>query len=63
MVRHIGSDSDSVASIAGEVLGARCPDTVNEKSYAVVSDVNQDDLVSLAENLAMLRAFGHRVPV
>jgi ADP-ribosylglycohydrolase len=56
LAANIGGDSDSVALIAGGVLGARCPDTVNNEWYAVVTDLNQDDLVSLAENLAMLRA-------
>lgn len=36
----------------GEVLGARCPDTVNDERDDVVADVNRDDLVSLAAKLA-----------
>ena len=52
---NAGGDSDSVASIAGGILGARCPETVNDEWYAVVEQVNGHDLVSLAEGLAELR--------
>jgi ADP-ribosylglycohydrolase len=52
---NVGGDSDSVASIAGGILGARCPETVNDEWYAVVEQVNRHDLVSLAEGLTECR--------
>jgi len=55
LAANIGGDSDSVASIAGAILGARYPDTVNDEWYAVVEAVNGHDLVSLAEGLSELR--------
>ena len=55
LAANIGGDSDSVASIAGAILGARHPDTVNEEWYAVVEAVNHHDLTSLADALAGLR--------
>lgn len=55
LATNVGGDSDSVASIAGAILGARCPETVNDEWYAVVERVNGHDLVSLAEDLAQLR--------
>jgi len=55
LAANIGGDSDSVASIAGGILGARCPSTVNERWYAVVQQVNDFDLVAIANQLAALR--------
>lgn len=55
LATHIGGDSDSVASIAGGILGAMHPNTVNQRWYEVVEDVNQHDLVALAHELASLR--------
>jgi len=55
LATNIGGDSDSVASIAGAILGARCPETVNDAWYAVVEMVNDHDLVSLAQALRGLR--------
>lgn len=55
LATNIGGDSDSVASIAGAILGARCPETVNDEWYAVVERVNCHDLLSLAEDLSVLR--------
>ena len=55
LAANIGGDSDSVASIAGAILGARYPDTVNDEWYAVVERVNSHDLLPLAENLTGLR--------
>jgi ADP-ribosylglycohydrolase len=55
LAANVGGDSDSVASIAGAVLGARFPETVNEEWYAVVEKVNGHHLVSLAEDLSDLR--------
>lgn len=55
LAANIGGDSDSVASIAGAILGARYPDTVNDEWHAVVERVNRHDLLSLAEALSGLR--------
>jgi ADP-ribosylglycohydrolase len=55
LATNVGGDSDSVASIAGAILGARCPETVNDEWYAVVEEVNGHDLLSLAEDLTGLR--------
>ena len=55
LATNIGGDSDSVASIAGALLGARYPDTVNNEWYEVVERVNSHDLRSLAEALSGLR--------
>lgn len=55
LATNIGGDSDSVASIAGAILGARCPETVSDEWYAVVEMVNDHDLISLAEGLSGLR--------
>jgi ADP-ribosylglycohydrolase len=56
LAANVGGDSDSVASIAGAILGARRPDTVNEEWYTAVYAVNGDDLVALAEELGRLRS-------
>ena len=55
LATNIGGDSDSVASFAGAILGARYPDTVNDEWYEVVERVNSHDLRSLAEALSGLR--------
>jgi hypothetical protein len=55
MAANIGGDSDSVASIAGGVLGAMYPATVNQQWYEIVERVNHHDLVPLALELASLR--------
>ena len=55
LAANVGGDSDSVASIAGAILGARCPETVNDTWYAVVENINAHDLVSLSEGLSGLR--------
>jgi ADP-ribosylglycohydrolase len=55
LATNIGGDSDSVASIAGAILGARYPDTVNDEWYEVVERVNSHDLRSVAEALSGLR--------
>ena len=55
LAANIGGDSDSVASIAGAILGARCPETVNDEWYAVVESVNGRDLIALGEDLSTLR--------
>jgi ADP-ribosylglycohydrolase len=55
LATNIGGDSDSVASIAGAILGARRPETVNVEWYAVVEKVNGHNLTTLAEDLSRLR--------
>jgi ADP-ribosylglycohydrolase len=52
---NIGGDSDSVASIAGGILAALYPDTVNQQWYDVVEAVNKHDLAAVATQLASLR--------
>ncbi len=52
---NIGGDSDSVASIAGGILGAMYPTTVNPDWYSVVETINDHDLVAIANALAPLR--------
>jgi ADP-ribosylglycohydrolase len=56
LATNVGGDSDSVASIAGAVLGARCPETVNADWYEVVERVNAHDLLALADDLAAVRS-------
>ena len=55
LAANIGGDSDSVASIAGGILGARFPDTVNRTWIQTVEAVNGLDLDALAADLARLR--------
>jgi len=55
LAANIGGDSDSVASIAGAVLGAMYPMTVNHDWYSVVEAVNHHDLVTISNELAQLR--------
>ena len=52
---NVGGDSDSVASIAGGILGARDPGTLNQQWYTVVDRVNDHELEILADQLAPLR--------
>jgi ADP-ribosylglycohydrolase len=55
LAANIGGDSDSVASIAGAILGAMHPMTVNHDWYTVVEAINDHDLVAIANELAQLR--------
>jgi len=55
LATNIGGDSDSVASIAGGILGAMYPISVNDHWYTVVEQVNDHDLVTVADQLAQLR--------
>jgi ADP-ribosylglycohydrolase len=55
LAANVGGDSDSVASIAGAVLGSRCPDTVNQGWYDTVEGVNRHDLLTLVDDLVNLR--------
>ena len=52
---NVGGDSDSVASIAGAILGAMDPETVNQQWYEIVEGVNAHNLVALAEELGRVR--------
>jgi ADP-ribosylglycohydrolase len=56
LAANVGGDSDSVASIAGAILGARYPDSVNQDWYAVVETINDHRLGRFAEGLCALRA-------
>ena len=56
LAANIGGDSDSVASVAGAILGARHPGTVNEDWYGIVEAINDHDLIRFAEDLSALRA-------
>ena len=53
---NVGGDSDSVASIAGSILGARYPSSVNEDWYRIVEAVNGHRLTHFGEDLIALRA-------
>jgi ADP-ribosylglycohydrolase len=55
LAANVGGDSDSVASIAGAVLGARLPETVDDDWYQQVEAVNGHNLMALAERLNALR--------
>jgi ADP-ribosylglycohydrolase len=55
LAANIGGDSDSVASIAGAILGAMYPMTVKHDWYSIVEAVNDHDLVGIANELAQLR--------
>ena len=56
LTANVGGDSDSVASVAGAILGARYPSSVNEDWYRIVEAVNDHRLTRLGEDLAALRA-------
>jgi ADP-ribosylglycohydrolase len=55
LAANVGGDSDSVASIAGGILGAMYPATVSQEWSAVVERVNRHDLAAVACELATLR--------
>jgi ADP-ribosylglycohydrolase len=56
LATNTGGDSDSVASIAGGIAGARYPDSVPAEWSAAVRTVNGHDLVPIAEALTALRS-------
>jgi ADP-ribosylglycohydrolase len=56
LAANIGGDSDSVASVAGAILGARYPETVNDDWYGIVEMVNDHRLMPLGEALSALRS-------
>ena len=55
LAANVGGDSDSVASIAGGILGAMYPHTINAEWCRAVERVNHHDLDRLAGELARLR--------
>ena len=55
LAANVGGDSDSVASIAGGILGATYPRTVNPDWFEVVERVNGHDLAAMAQELVGLR--------
>ena len=55
LAANVGGDSDSVASIAGGILGAIHPMTVNSDWFEVVERVNGDNVAVLAQELVGLR--------
>lgn len=56
LATNIGGDSDSVASVAGSILGARCPGSINEDWYEIVEAVNDHRLTRFGEDLSALRS-------
>jgi ADP-ribosylglycohydrolase len=52
---NVGGDADSVASIAGGILGAMYPATVNQQWCEVVESVNGHDVAGVARELTALR--------
>ena len=58
LAANIGGDSDSVASIAGGILGAMYPDRINEQWYAGVEAINGHGLIVISEALARCRLNG-----
>jgi ADP-ribosylglycohydrolase len=55
LATNTGGDSDSVASIAGGIAGARYPDSVHAEWLAAVQTVNDHNMVFVAEALTSLR--------
>lgn len=55
LAANIGGDSDSVASIAGAIAGARHPATISAEWYQIVEQVNEHDLAAIARELSELR--------
>jgi ADP-ribosylglycohydrolase len=55
LATNVGGDSDSVASIAGGILGAMYPRRVNEHWLEVVERINGHNLVPMAHALTRLR--------
>ncbi len=56
LAANIGGDSDSVASVAGSILGARYPGSVNEDWYRIVEAVNDHRLIRFGEDLSAIRS-------
>jgi ADP-ribosylglycohydrolase len=55
LATNTGGDSDSVASIAGGIAGARYPDSVHAEWLAAVQTVNDHNMAFVAEALTSLR--------
>jgi ADP-ribosylglycohydrolase len=55
LATNIGGDADSVASIGGAIAGALHPESVNDEWFAVVSAINDGELIDTARSLAELR--------
>jgi ADP-ribosylglycohydrolase len=55
LAANVGGDSDSVASIAGGILGARHPGTIRADWCHVVEQVNDHGLTIVARALALVR--------
>jgi ADP-ribosylglycohydrolase len=55
LAANVGGDSDSVASIAGGILGAMYPATVNQRWCEVVERVNGHDMAAVAHALTAVR--------
>jgi ADP-ribosylglycohydrolase len=55
LAANVGGDSDSVASIAGAILGARFPETIDDEWHAVVETVNAHELAAVSEALGARR--------
>jgi len=55
LAANVGGDSDSVASIAGGILGAMYPHTVNQQWCDIVERINGHDLSALGRELGALR--------
>jgi ADP-ribosylglycohydrolase len=55
LAANVGGDSDSVASIAGGILGAMSPTTLNHDWCDAVERLNGHDLAALAVELTRLR--------
>lgn len=55
LATNVGGDADSVASIAGAILGARRPDTINEDWVVVVEGINHHGLAGYARALSAMR--------
>jgi ADP-ribosylglycohydrolase len=55
LAANVGGDSDSVASIAGAILGARFPQTINDEWFEVVEMVNDHGLSRFGEALGRIR--------
>lgn len=55
LAANLGGDIDSVASMGSAIAGAMAPHTVNEKWYEATKLVNGNELLELAEKIALLR--------
>jgi ADP-ribosylglycohydrolase len=55
LAANVGGDSDSVASIAGGILGAMFPSTVNQQWFDEVERINRHSLAALAGELIRIR--------